>query len=274
MSATNIWLAISDFHWQGNAPSLLFQASFSSAAALLYWRIACCVYGFCTLVAWAVIAGLSGRTFRPFYTDLSYIILVIYFHLHVLLWFLVVRKKGSSARLQKTLCLMLGQTTCCALFLDAVFWALIYPFSSRTVDFLEINMHGVNLLMMAVEVMACRLAFPWQFFSVPLVYSLLYLVVAQIYHATTGVWLYDFLNVSKPLAPVFYVAVVVWLVGAFALCRLWVGLRNRRLRTAEPPDAASAGIYGMQAEKGSADEELGDTSNPMSSILRDLPTDE
>ncbi|KAI8543594.1 hypothetical protein RHMOL_Rhmol08G0230600 [Rhododendron molle] len=100
---------------------------------------------------------------------------------------------------------------------DCIFWLLIVPFL-ETKDYdlnfcalsltwqLIINMHTINAVFLLVDTALNCLRFPWFRITYFFLWTAIYVVFQWIVHAYFSLWwLYPFLDLSSPFAPLWYV---------------------------------------------------------------------
>eukprot|EP01112_Ceratiomyxa_fruticulosa_P018322 TRINITY_DN5837_c0_g1_i5.p1 TRINITY_DN5837_c0_g1~~TRINITY_DN5837_c0_g1_i5.p1 ORF type:complete len:269 (-),score=29.21 TRINITY_DN5837_c0_g1_i5:127-933(-) len=96
-----------------------------------------------------------------------------------------------------------------------VFWGLLYDSSKPFVGaelFENISVHGFNALFTLTDLfMCCRKIYPKQICYL-LFWLLLYMLSTMIYHHSTSIWVYPFLNYFSPFATGYYIGILVLFV--------------------------------------------------------------
>ncbi|MCO5612639.1 hypothetical protein L7F22_066908 [Adiantum nelumboides] len=105
-----------------------------------------------------------------------------------------------------------------AVLTDAVYWLGLFPFMKdlpRSYDFLEINLHGMNVVFILVDMMLNRMSFPWYRGAYFTLWTAVYVLFQWSVHAL-GVqwWPYPFLDPTQKYAPIWYLV----LCGAHVVC--------------------------------------------------------
>eukprot|EP00250_Pteridium_aquilinum_P035460 c9455_g1_i1 orf=323-1237(+) len=101
---------------------------------------------------------------------------------------------------------------------DAVYWLGIFPLMKdlpRTYDFLEINLHGMNLVFIIADMTLSRMRFSWFRGAYFTMWTCVYVLFQWSVHAL-GVqwWPYPFLDPTQQYAPLWYLV----LCGAHVAC--------------------------------------------------------
>lgn len=118
------------------------------------------------------------------------------------------------------------QTVLPAAFLtDLVYWGLLVPLflpSNFRHSFIDINMHGVNLVLLTVEFCLNSLRFPWFRISYLILWSSMYCFLQWTLHSAgiTRFWPYPFMNVDTPYAPAWYFSIIAFHGICYAICLL------------------------------------------------------
>ncbi|KAK9139097.1 hypothetical protein Scep_008778 [Stephania cephalantha] len=113
---------------------------------------------------------------------------------------------------------------------DVVFWGLLFPFQSK--DHFRLNplmagMHSLNAVFLILDATLNRLAFPWFRMAYFIFWSAIYIVFQWISHAS-GVswWPYQFLELSTPWAPAWYLAIALIHIPCYAFFVLVVKIKT------------------------------------------------
>lgn len=121
---------------------------------------------------------------------------------------------------------------------DIVYWIFIFP-SSSSIDFVDISMHAVNLVVLLADVALNNMVCYWFRGSYFLIYSAIFIFATWIFHACgENVWPYSFLDVSVDLAPLWYF--LLCLVHLFAYALVWgvIALKDYSFRRFQPTTQA------------------------------------
>ncbi|KAH0875580.1 hypothetical protein HID58_072942 [Brassica napus] len=160
---------------------------------------------FCFVVLLGLISGnaiAEGSSIFIFYTQLTFILVTIYFGLGALLS--IYRYKSGEN------CLNGVSTTCAGavLLTDGVFWFIIYPFLTSkdfSLNFFIVVMHSVNAVFLLGETFLNSLRFPLFRISYFVVWTGVFVLFQWIVHACVSFWWpYPFLDLSSPYAPLWY----------------------------------------------------------------------
>lgn len=104
-----------------------------------------------------------------------------------------------------------------ALFLDIVFWAILFDFDTSP-NFATQAQHAYNLLFVLLDIVLCaRMQFKLIYGAVFIVYTIAFLSFAWIRFAITDDWVYNFLdfrNQSTGTTVAYYFGVFAWAVVA------------------------------------------------------------
>ncbi|KAK6924840.1 hypothetical protein RJ641_009166 [Dillenia turbinata] len=107
---------------------------------------------------------------------------------------------------------------------DCVFWFVIVPFlavKDYNLNFLIINMHSINVVLLLGDTALNCLRFPWFRIGYFFLWTCVYVIFQWIVHACIFFWWpYPFLDLSSLFAPLWYFLVAVLHIpcfGAFAL---------------------------------------------------------
>ncbi|OAY29721.1 uncharacterized protein LOC110601679 isoform X2 [Manihot esculenta] len=94
---------------------------------------------------------------------------------------------------------------------DFVYWAIIFPFltiKDYTMNFLTVNMHTINAILLLGDTALNCLPFPWFRFSYFILWTGAFVIFQWIIHACISIWWpYPFLDLSSPYAPLWYLLV-------------------------------------------------------------------
>eukprot|EP01028_Stygiella_incarcerata_P007045 TRINITY_DN28743_c0_g1_i1.p1 TRINITY_DN28743_c0_g1~~TRINITY_DN28743_c0_g1_i1.p1 ORF type:complete len:269 (+),score=36.61 TRINITY_DN28743_c0_g1_i1:227-1033(+) len=221
-----------DFHWEDIHPSDMFQ-SYSQCWTLKAFTALRALFAAYTTVLLIVdaIINFEDGTWFTYFTHMNYTILATYFVMgSIMSYRRIGRPKFLNRRVMasstKTLHLLGSVEFVNALFLDIVYWTLLYD-PAHPPSFVTCNMHGSNFVMMLIDILLSKMILIWQHGWLNLVFAVLFIVFAQIYHAFSDHWVYPFLDTSKSLWPISYICVTLLLIVIFSVCKLIIHIRNR-----------------------------------------------
>jgi hypothetical protein len=95
-------------------------------------------------------------------------------------------------------------TTSSAVFLDIVYWALLYRDDGHGIGLLNINHHGLNAVIALVDFTLTRQSWIPIHFLFEFLYVLLYCFFAWTWYAITGKWIYFILDWHELIAVAYY----------------------------------------------------------------------
>ncbi|KAF8108083.1 hypothetical protein N665_0115s0091 [Sinapis alba] len=115
---------------------------------------------------------------------------------------------------------------------DIVFWGLIYPFTKGyRLSFLHVCMHSVNAVFLLGDTCLNSLRFPLFRISYFAFWSCIFVAYQWIIHAFKNLWWpYQFLDLSSPNAPLWYLGVAGMHIPCFAVFALIIKLKNSLLQ--------------------------------------------
>eukprot|EP00249_Psilotum_nudum_P017844 c26520_g1_i1 orf=219-1163(-) len=101
---------------------------------------------------------------------------------------------------------------------DLIYWTLLHSNFKESGDFVSVNMHGVNLVFLVVDIVVNNLSFPWFRGSYFLLWSGLFSVFTWIIHAFgETIWPYPFLDVSVKWSPLWYFGLFVGHIVVYSI---------------------------------------------------------
>lgn len=93
---------------------------------------------------------------------------------------------------------------------DIIFWFVIYPFftpKDYKLNFLEVSMHSLNAVFLIADIMLNCLRFPFFRIAYFVQFTSVYVIFQWTIHACVSMkWPYQFLDLSSPYAPIWYLA--------------------------------------------------------------------
>ncbi|KAG9415086.1 hypothetical protein AC1031_008514 [Aphanomyces cochlioides] len=159
-------------------------------------------------VAVADIMQTSGSC-ALFYTFWNFVFQMAYW-----VWALVDAKRMSPSR-----SMLLDVILPSSMVVTLVVWTILYPqFGDVFMNWISWVEHGGNLVLLLVEFVCCDVrSVPWSTGAIVAAWSTTYAIFAWIVHIVSGTWLYPFLDVNQPSAPLWYLFMLAVHVGFFAL---------------------------------------------------------
>ncbi|KAL6073326.1 hypothetical protein QOT17_004983 [Balamuthia mandrillaris] len=265
-------------HFKHHAASDLVSSWFVPSWALFVFRVISFVYTF-TIFLLKVSTNNGNGSMFAYFTHLNFILLPGYFAVGAVLGLLFLshrkalpeyrREKGcDKARLnvvELIYWIAFPLIAANALFLDIIYWAAVFGTERDTSDdqlklFLGINVHAVNVVWMALELVLNRMDVFFVYFICPIAFGMTYLFVAWIYYAFSDEWVYEILDWSKPSNAFYYI--ILWPAGiaCFLLVMGCAWLRNflasklkpRRRHHQQQKDKQSSKEESSQMEEGMA----------------------
>ncbi|CAH8338881.1 unnamed protein product [Eruca vesicaria subsp. sativa] len=114
---------------------------------------------------------------------------------------------------------------------DIVFWGLIYPFTKGyRLTFLRVCMHSLNAVFLLGDTCLNSLRFPLFRISYFAFWSCIFVAYQWIIHAFSNLWWpYQFLDLSSPYAPLWYLGVALVHIPCFAVFASIIKLKNSLL---------------------------------------------
>ncbi|KAK6920693.1 hypothetical protein RJ641_014371 [Dillenia turbinata] len=113
---------------------------------------------------------------------------------------------------------------------DCVFWFVIVPFlaiKDYNLNFLIINMHSINVVLLLGDTALNCLRFPWFRIGYFFLWTCVYVIFQWIVHACILFWWpYPFLDLSSPFAPLWYLSVAVLHIPCFGVFALIMKLKH------------------------------------------------
>ncbi|KAL3695575.1 hypothetical protein R1sor_009651 [Riccia sorocarpa] len=91
---------------------------------------------------------------------------------------------------------------------DFVYWLILVPYvlpKTHKHNFIDINLHVVNAVLLAIEILLNNMYYPWFRISYVVFWTCSYVFVQWILHAVgSSWWPYPFLDLATPFAPLWY----------------------------------------------------------------------
>lgn len=232
-----------------------------STWTLTLWRLFAAVY-LAVVLGFALDGGYSNGVFFTYFTNLSFMLVTIYFWVVAILGFLYLRAKpyakenlyadaddeeGAGAaeellpqerqRMQSpwasfTVWVMFEVLVGACLGLDLVYWSVLYdPDDSDSGNWLDIHLHGVQFVLMAIELYLNRLPILLPHMVFLMIYGIAYnCLLMWPYFAATGNWVYDIFdwNDNAGLAVVYYIGTLVLFAITYTAGFYAARFRDRR----------------------------------------------
>lgn len=127
----------------------------------------------------------------------------------------------------------------CSVLVDSVFWVVLYPeavhdnHAAGLLNFVSYNEHGFNLAICVGEFALNSMRYPWFRVAYVLLWSLTYVIFQWIWHDVFGQrWCYSFLVNNVPVAPLWYIGLLLFLFVCFSL---WVQLHRMKIAIHDMP---------------------------------------
>ncbi|GJD06165.1 hypothetical protein Gasu2_05940 [Galdieria sulphuraria] len=106
------------------------------------------------------------------------------------------------------------------LFLDGVWWFVLRPRTKEKVDFFNMNEHGpLNLIVILIELYFGNFTPPPYVLLFGFLYLVSYGLILYITAASTGEFVYYFLDISKPKNIVCLILILLWYIGSYMSIR-------------------------------------------------------
>ncbi|XP_057464394.1 uncharacterized protein LOC130754240 isoform X1 [Actinidia eriantha] len=113
---------------------------------------------------------------------------------------------------------------------DCVFWFIIVPFleiKDYKLNFLIIYMHSINALFLLGDTALNCLRFPWFRMAYFFLWTCFYVIFQWTVHACVSLWWpYPFLDLSSPLAPLWYSSVALMHIPCYGIFVLVMKLKH------------------------------------------------
>ncbi|WCJ21027.1 hypothetical protein M5689_003217 [Euphorbia peplus] len=113
---------------------------------------------------------------------------------------------------------------------DCVYWVIIFPFvtiKDYDLNFMTVNMHTVNVVLLLGDAALNCLPFPWFRISYFILWTGVFVIFQWIRHAcVTTWWPYPFLELASPYAPLWYLLVALLHLPCYSLFKLIINLKH------------------------------------------------
>ncbi|ETV97450.1 hypothetical protein H310_09381 [Aphanomyces invadans] len=179
------------------------------------------LFHFSSLVLFLVVAGADLRQTNGscllYYTFWNFVLQTAYW-----IWALIDPKRTSRAR-SMFLDLLLPTN----MVMVVVVWAILYPLVGDDLNnWISCTQHGGNLVLLLIEFVCSDVR------SVPLstgalvgLWATTYATFAWVVHSFTNVWLYPFLDVDQPWAPLWYLGLLALHIVFFGVVALLAAIK-------------------------------------------------
>lgn len=118
-----------------------------------------------------------------------------------------------------------------AVLTDSIYWTVIFPFLSLQdyeMGFMTVNLHTSNLFLLLCDTTLNRLRFPMFRFAYFILWTGCFVIFQWILHLFVFVgWPYPFLDLSLPMAPVWYLLVALLHLPSYGLYALFVRIKYK-----------------------------------------------
>ncbi|MFQ3344310.1 MAG: hypothetical protein ACKVI6_06485 [Candidatus Poseidoniales archaeon] len=84
----------------------------------------------------------------------------------------------------------------------------------------EIVMHNFNIILMGIAIILNNFEVDWEYFSLPIIFGIMYVVWARIYASIAGVYIYSFLDPRLNGAPIIHIILLNILVVSFVIVKV------------------------------------------------------
>lgn len=232
LDGDNDGLPVTCCHWGGHTATEIGTSWLLPPLVLLVWRVGLAAWVLGTL-SWL---AASDRLDMVFFTNVNYSVLsAALFWLACATAFAVLVAKRPDQHVLWTITVLGVQVVASnALFLDVVYWALLYD----TFTFAGLVVHAINAVAVLADVALSSYHLRWVYLIPSAAAALLWVFgFAWPYYAASGSWVYNFLdyrNHSAGYMVGIYFGMTAWhfVSGALVvgLCRLrdWAVYRRRR----------------------------------------------
>ncbi|XP_020960626.1 uncharacterized protein LOC107605106 isoform X3 [Arachis ipaensis] len=144
---------------------------------------------------------------------------------------LVEMHRGSVTATLSCLFRVLFQMNAGAVMLtDCVYWFIIFPFltlKDYDWNFMTVNMHTLNVILLLGDTALNCLQVPWTGMSFFVLWTGAFVIFQWIIHACVPIWWpYPFLDLSLPLAPLWYLLVGLLHIPCYGLFVLIVEMKH------------------------------------------------
>ncbi|KAF0709636.1 Aste57867_5861 [Aphanomyces stellatus] len=163
---------------------------------------------FFVIIAIADIEHSHGSCFL-YYTFWNFIIQTAYW-----IWALIDPKRMSRAR-----CALLDVILPTCMAMTIVVWTILYPiYGKELMTLVSWTQHGGNLVLFLIEFVCSDVRFvPWNTCALVAAWSTLYAIFGWVVHSITGTWMYPFLAVDDPSAPLWYFCLLTLHLACFGI---------------------------------------------------------
>ncbi|KAK7293407.1 hypothetical protein RJT34_16272 [Clitoria ternatea] len=113
---------------------------------------------------------------------------------------------------------------------DCVYWMIIFPFltlKDYDFSFMTVNMHTLNLVLLLGDAALNCLKVHWFGMSFFVLWTSVYVIFQWTIHACVSIWWpYPFLDLSLPLAPLWYLLVALLHIPCYGFFKLIVDMKH------------------------------------------------
>jgi len=210
-------------------PDLLSTSPFVSNYILLGFRLLCALFS----TAITILALVQKKlVFFEYFTQWNFTLLTFYFWIVSYFSLRRILHKEDNRKLSTTE-LIIGSfawisfhmEVVLALFIDIVVWVILMPMiiihDNKTGEDLlhkdllttiSISAHGINFIMMVIEFTLSRFPFHFYVCLFSIMWACIYSVFQWIYFYSGGRWVYPFMNLTSPVAIVWYLLLFFMIV--------------------------------------------------------------
>eukprot|EP01028_Stygiella_incarcerata_P013582 TRINITY_DN82808_c0_g1_i1.p1 TRINITY_DN82808_c0_g1~~TRINITY_DN82808_c0_g1_i1.p1 ORF type:complete len:260 (+),score=34.25 TRINITY_DN82808_c0_g1_i1:74-853(+) len=222
--------SLRSFRWERNSIILLLRHPRVHPRLHFLARLITALYTTAVAIYSLAVVRDHGKWF-VFFTDINYSILCAFLWVTAFLtnkyWDFPFENafRVELTWFHKLLAIVFALAFTNALFLDIVYWTMLY--SPGQADFVTVNVHCVNFVIIALYAMSCAAPIEWPNMFIIVVFALAYTGFAWIYHNASNEWIYPFLSTSSSLWPIMYLLLIVFLCSIFCFVKGMVHLRNK-----------------------------------------------
>lgn len=116
---------------------------------------------------------------------------------------------------------------------DSIYWIIIFPFLTMrdySLDFLTVDMHTLNAVLLLGDTALNCLPFPWFRVSYFILWTGIFVIFQWIVHACVSIWWpYPFLDLSSSYAPLWYLLVAMMHIPSYGLFMLFIKIKHNLL---------------------------------------------
>ena len=81
----------------------------------------------------------------------------------------------------------------------------------------EIVMHNLNVIILGIALIINNMEMDWRYFSLPIIFGIIYVFWARLYVFLAGVYIYNFLDPRLKGAPLIHIILLIFLMFSFLI---------------------------------------------------------